>query len=100
AVQVEKLTPGRAGAADSIQLSADAQEILASHPRIRVTVPLEDDQIQLAGATNPQLIDPAATDRLMSASAGLVSNTPIQPWPQDVARPQHWLRTDLPGLIP
>src|SRR5690606_33878889 len=41
--------PGqRAGAAESVRISAEAAQILRTHPRLRVTLPLEDDQVQLA----------------------------------------------------
>ena len=100
AVFLEKGTPGRAGAADSIQLSSDAAQILGAHPRIRVAVPLEDDQVQLAGEGNPKLIEPAAAGRIIAAAPGLVFVPPTQEWPTSVPRPQHWLRTDLPGLVP
>lgn len=99
AVFLEKGTPGRAGSGESIQLSADASHILAAHPALRVTVPLEDDQVQLASSNNPG-IDPATTDRLVTASPGLIFAPPTQAWPTDAKVPQHWLRTDLPGLVP
>lgn len=100
AVFLEKPTPGRASAAECIQLSADAAQILNAHPRIRVVAPLELDQIQLAGQGNPGLIDPITTSRLMAAGKGLVFASPIQAWPNGVERPTQWLRTDLPGLVP
>jgi hypothetical protein len=37
---------------------------------------------------------------MMTASSGLVFAPPQQPWPNGVPRPAHWLRTDLPGLVP
>jgi hypothetical protein len=100
AVFVEKETPGRASASESISLSADAAQILRAHPRIRVITPLEEDQVQLATDDNPALVDPAMASRLMAAGKGLVFASPIQSWPNGVERPKQWLRTDLPGLVP
>ncbi len=99
-VFVEKQTPGRANTGESLSFSADAAAILASHPRIRVCVPLEDDQVQFASEQNPRLIDSAASSRLITANPGIVFTSPIQNWPANVARPPRWLRTDLTGLIP
>ncbi|MDB5289031.1 MAG: hypothetical protein JWL69_272, partial [Phycisphaerales bacterium] len=99
AISLDKFGPGRVNAVESLQISADAAEILRAHPRVRVLAPLEDGQIQLASANNPRLIDPSTTGRLLAASPSLVS-APSNPWPQDVAAPGHWLRTDLPGLVP
>lgn len=100
AVFLEKQTPGRASAAECIQLSADAAQILNAHPRVRVVAPLETDQVQLSGEANPGLIDPITTSRLFAAGKGLVFASPIQPWPNGVDKPMQWLRTDLPGLVP
>jgi hypothetical protein len=93
----------RASAADSIILSAEARHVLDAHSRIHVAVPLEEDQVQLASAasqskSNAVTVDSAA--RLLTASPGLVFASPIQQWPDGVARPKHWLRTDLPALVP
>ncbi|HSI36545.1 MAG TPA: hypothetical protein VK986_23370 [Tepidisphaeraceae bacterium] len=101
-VEVEKESPGRATAAECIKLSAHAAAIMTAHPRTRVTLPLEDAQLQFLNADNPALLNAGATDRLMAAAPGLVyTPTPADKrWPAGAARPQHWLRTDLPGLVP
>ena len=99
-VEVEKETPGRASAVECIQLSTAAAEILNAHPRLRISLPLEDAQLQFRDKNNPALINKAQSNRLMTASNGLVFAPPAQPWPDGVARPAHWLRTDLPGLVP
>ena len=99
-VFLEKLTPGRASGADAIALSVEAQRVLAAHPQIRVSVPLTDDQIVLNTADRGLGVDPNATARLLSASPSLVFSTPQQNWPEGVTPPLHWLRTDLPGLLP
>jgi hypothetical protein len=98
-VEVEKETPGRATAQETVKLSTAVAEVLGAHPRLRATAPLEDHQLQFVNKNNPKLIDPAMTGRIMSAAAGLVY-APAPPWPQGVGRPMHWLRTDLPGLMP
>jgi hypothetical protein len=85
--------------ADSRELSVEAAQILRTHPNVRVMMPLTDDQIQLAGPQSAALIDPPATSRLLTASPPLISK-PAPPWPAAAARPEHWLRTDLPGFMP
>ena len=100
AVTIENPTPGRIGAADSFKLSAEAARVLAAHPRVRVNIPLEDEQVQFAGAGTPALVPETATDRLVTAGPGLVSAAPNGNWPRDLKHPSHWLRTDLPGLVP
>ena len=99
-VFLEKRTPGRVTAAESIQLSNEAAQVLAVHPDVRVLSPLEEDQVQFTSPNNPALIRPETTERLQVAAKSLVFAPPIQSWPSDVARPQRWLRTDLPGLLP
>ncbi|MGH7214162.1 MAG: hypothetical protein ACREIT_05310 [Tepidisphaeraceae bacterium] len=100
AVFIDKPTPGRVSTSESIALSAEAAQTLDVHPRLRVTAPLEDDQVQFASSGNPRLIDPLKASRLLTAAPNLVFSTPMQRWPQDLAKPQRWLRTDLPGLLP
>ncbi|MDB5323516.1 MAG: hypothetical protein JWN40_5147 [Phycisphaerales bacterium] len=99
-VEVEKDLPGRANAVECIQLSTQAAAILDAHPRLRISLPLEDAQLQFRDKGNPGLINKTSTNRLMTASSGLVFAPPGQAWPGGVARPAHWLRTDLPGLVP
>jgi hypothetical protein len=100
AVLINQKTPGRVEPLEALQISLEAQRILAAHPLVRVTLPLEDDQLSFASAQNPQLIDPKTSPRLMTAATGLVFAPPTQAWPGGVALPQHWLRTDLAGLVP
>ncbi|HVT88630.1 MAG TPA: hypothetical protein VHD56_07255 [Tepidisphaeraceae bacterium] len=99
-VFMEKLTPGRASAMESVQMSGEAAGILGSHPRIRVSLPLEDDQIQFASSSSPDLIKAQDASRLVTANPGVIFSSPIQSWPSDTPRPQRWMRTDLTGLIP
>jgi hypothetical protein len=100
-VEVEKEIPGqRASAAECIKLGTQAAEILNAHPRLRVSLPMEDRQITFRDPNNPLLVDKQTTDRLMTAASGLVYPPANAPWPQGVTRPARWLRTDLPGLVP
>lgn len=100
AVVIESPTSGRAGTAQSIALSSMAARILATHPRVRVSLPLEDDQVQFATPSNPNLIDPQTSSRLITAAPNLVFAPPIQQWLTDAARPARYLRTDVTGLLP
>src|SRR5256885_13334663 len=97
AVVVEKKSPIRITLAESYELSEEAAQILSSHPRIRVSVPLEEEQIRLASIQFPKLIPADNLDRLVYAAPGLVSAPPLEKLPTDAAG--RWLRTDLPGLI-
>ena len=96
------VSPPGAGAdeAQAAKLSAEAQLILEAHPLLRVTVPLEDDQLHFADEQNPSMIDPHSADRVMAAAKGIVFAAPKLSWSADVSPPDHWLRTDLPGLVP
>lgn len=99
-VWVDKLTPGRAGAAERIAMSAEAARVLGAHPRLKVALPLDYDQVEFQNASNPNLIATGAADRVIAASPGLISASPMQQWPVGAKQPTTWLRTDLPGLIP
>jgi hypothetical protein len=97
-VAVEKKTGGRVRLAETGEISREAGELLAIHPRLRVTVPLSEEQVVLSGAGGPKRIDAGDLDRVMYAAAGLVSAPPMQKLPENAGT--RWLRTDLPGLIP
>lgn len=97
---LDKPTPGRAALAERVTLSAEAQRMVAAHPRLRVMLPLELDELQLADPRNPTLIEPRFTSRLQCVAAGLISSSPLRKWPADMDRPGAWLRTDARGLIP
>jgi hypothetical protein len=97
---VEKASAGRAGPFESIQISAEAAQLLSLDDRLRVTLPLEKDQLAFTGEGKPGLIEPRSTTRILASAPGLVFNTPMQRWPDGVAQPVQWLRTDLPGLVP
>lgn len=90
-----QLTP-----ADCAKLSADAGELLRSCPGLRVLAPLEESQIELASKEHPGGIAPSDAARVLAASPGRIEAAPAHAWPADVAKPEHWLRTDLPGLVP
>lgn len=83
---------------DSIALSEKAAELLAVHPRIRVTVPLLEEQVHLAGEDHPRRIPVDALPRLLYTAQGLVSAAPLQRLPAGMG--SRWMRTDLPGPLP
>jgi hypothetical protein len=100
AVFLPKNSPGRATALQSIQYSMKAQEILDTHPLVRVAIPLEDDQIQFVSSDNPMLLNPSMASRMITLAPGLVFGAPTQSWPVDLRQPEHWLRAESPGLAP
>lgn len=76
--------------------------VLSAHPRVRASLPLPTDQLEFAeqsssGATLPRQAD---EDRLLTASPGLIFNTPIQTAVAANRRSPTFLRTDLAGLLP
>lgn len=93
-VVVEKETDGPDGGvndADAILMSAQARHILASYPRLGALLPLQDDQVQLADASNPAGIGLGSTGRLFALAPGLVSASPIRDWPDTALPPRHWI---------
>lgn len=101
AAVLHSTTPGgRADSAEALRLSGDAAALLQLNQRLRVEVPLEDDQVQFASSSNPNLVQPDSAERLITANPGIVFTSPVANWPTSVARPARWLRTDLTGLIP
>jgi hypothetical protein len=100
AVLLRKNSPGRATALESIQFSMTARGILDTHPLVRVTIPLDDDQIQFVSSDNAMLLNPSMVSRLITLAPGLVFGAPTQSWPPELRRPDHWLRTESPGLAP
>ena len=99
-VILTKPTPGRANVTERLVLSAEASRVLGAHPRVRVLLPLEPAELQMANNGNANLISPADTGRLNCVAPGLISNSSLGVWPANLDRPQNWLRTDLAGLIP
>jgi Domain of unknown function (DUF4091) len=100
-VPADATVPGRVNQSDSLEQSVAAAQVLNVHNRVRVMVPLEDDQADINGDGNhPDLIDPSTTSRLMTVSPGLVFPTPAGRWPTGMKAPDHWLRTDQPELVP
>jgi Domain of unknown function (DUF4091) len=101
AAVLTKRSPGKATLMEAIELSAQGRTILDAHPLIRIALPLEDDQLRFIAPDNPALLDPDTTSRMLSCAPGLVFAVQSEEaWPQDVRRPEHWLRTDVPGLLP
>jgi hypothetical protein len=100
AVLLERDKQGRASAADSVMFSAEAARILGVHSRIRVTLPLEEQQIVSSADRSPNAINAEDLPRVFSAAPGLVSNGTYRPANREAPRPLQWLRTDIPGLVP
>ena len=98
AISLENPAGGRADPAEAAELSSEAAEILKTHPDVRVLLPLEDDQILIASQVKSAGDRSATASRLLTASAALVSTAKPSSWGDAV--PRHWLRTDLPGLVP
>jgi hypothetical protein len=100
---IEKVTPGRATDSEAAALSKLAAETLAMDPRVRAALPLELDQLRVAENAQPGNVGqiPAeSTGRLWVAAPPLVSAPPMGLWLDAVERPRHYLRTDMPALLP
>jgi len=101
AAVLEPTSTARVNAADSVRLSTQAATILAANGRLRVVLPLEQDQVQFATpSTFNQLPLTDMGRRMTVAAPGAVYAPPIQSWPRGVEAPQSWLRTDVAGLVP
>jgi len=98
AVPLDSASPGLMRLTEAAQLSEQAATILAIHPRLRVTIPMLEEQVLLADSDHSKRIPRQALGRLLYAAAGLASATPLQKLPENAGT--RWLRTDLPGLIP
>lgn len=79
----------------ALELAAD---VLASHPRVTAALPVEADSLRYADNNEPNLPRRNDDGRLMTATPGLIYNTPISG--STTRRPQTFLRTDLAGLLP
>lgn len=77
-------------------LSDEAARILAANPRVKVALPLEDEQL----ANQGQGANPADAARLITAGAPLISAVRTPSLSPEARNRQHWMRTDLPGLVP
>jgi hypothetical protein len=88
--------PPAANESESPALAAEALEILMRDPKVRVTLPLGDDQL-----SQPALLEPRNLNRLLTTAPGLVSTASSESGiGADVRRRPHWLRTDMSGLVP
>ncbi len=96
AAAIEKTGKGPVKPVEALLMSKDAAMVLASHPKLRVSVPLEADQVQIASANNNAGVDAGDLERLMPAAQGLIKSPAQGAPPMGPA----WLRTDVPGLIP
>ena len=97
AIDVHPRSEGRATLEDSLEISRYAAQLLAAHPRVRVSLPLEEELVQQATPENPRLIPSGNLDRVLYAAAGLVSSSGAK-LPENAGT--RFVRTDLPGLIP
>lgn len=97
-VQFTQRGAGRIDLQESIELSRRAAALLAAHPRLRVSLPCEEEHVQLASLSNPRLIPQDSLDRVMYCAPALVSSPPMQRLPAGAGMRQ--LRADIPGLIP
>jgi len=87
---------GHTGNADARALVAEAAQILSRHPRVRVALPFDDQQVSAAKVETTG----ADSDRLLTAGASLISSVRPPAIGTDTSRRAHWLGTDLPRLVP
>lgn len=95
AIPIGEEVIGRANAEQSLRYSAEAQSVVSLHPRMRVQVPVSEDQLQLAGDDKSPMLARELVQRLIAAAPPLVSASPLARLPDDVKRPALWLRADL-----
>lgn len=74
-----------------------AAGVLAAHPRLRVAVPLETDALRFADNNTPTLPNRNDEDRLITASQGLIYNSPVSAAAQ--RRAPTFVRTDAAGVV-
>jgi hypothetical protein len=90
-----------AGFGNSAQrLSEEAQRILVADERVRVLLPLQEDQILFGNGADSSLIDPKYSARLTAESTSLVFAAPSSPWDPTRTHPDVWLSAGQPGLTP
>lgn len=99
AVSLDAGSSGHLDLDQARELLVRAAQILKLHPRLRVLLPLNDDQLQWSGSADEAFLTPAVAGRLVTASPALISSPPAHPWPAAV-RPWHWLQTDLADVVP
>jgi len=81
AMTLERPVAGRLSLLESVELSQYAARFLSAHPRLRVMVPLEEEQVHLATPQSPTRIDPDDVERLLFLAPGLVRRPPLQTLP-------------------
>ncbi|MFT3787975.1 MAG: hypothetical protein QM770_17695 [Tepidisphaeraceae bacterium] len=83
------------------ELLRRAADVLNSHPRVRVALPIEADDLEFANDTSTQDLPNRGTmDRIVTSAPGLVSNTPSRAAVAGNQRGIRFLRTDNAGLVP
>lgn len=88
--------PGQATEPDPASVADEASRILAVYPTVSVAVPLRDDQL----AAQSGGVASADTGRVITTGAPLVSSVPAPAGNVIPRNRRHWMRTDLPGLVP
>ncbi len=84
-------TIGDVNPAQAIELSAQARQILSSHPRIGVQLPMPQDQIELMSDQNSAGVAANTAQRIYATAPGLISPSPIRNWPDGTLPPRHWI---------
>ena len=93
-VWLHRAPPAGPTAGEERALVAWAAQVLSAHPRLRVTVPLDDEQL----AREQTAINDADMDRIVTAAAGLVSSVRQPAFGSDPSLARyHWIGTDLAG---
>lgn len=67
---------------------------------MRVISPLENDQVQIREGGLPGMVNIEHANRLWASAPGLVFSDGQQWAGHPKIKPQQWLRTDTPGLVP
>lgn len=75
-------------------LCDEASRILAANSRVKVALPVQDEQLK-----GEPLAD-SAEGRIITAGAPLICALPNAPAGPDLQNREHWMGTDLPGIVP
>jgi hypothetical protein len=78
-------------------LSAEARAVLASSPTAWAMLPLRQDQLRLASASNDALATAGTAHRLLTRADGDVQSADAADWPAGVDPPASYLDASNPG---
>jgi hypothetical protein len=81
---------------DAPSIADEAARVLSAYPRVSVAVPLRDDQLAAQAGAVPT----GDAERVITTGAPLVSSVAAPAVNVAVQNRRHWMRTDLPGLVP